>query len=162
LANPAWGRKGTEGERRRTKVIPRFTDERSAMKLVFAALIRCSERWSRVSITDIERHQLRLLRAELGMDSEEFRNLDPVGGGSPPLACALLYRKELHAALACLLPRSPHPRTQRLVLDRTERAIAVAALRAKYPRYPECARRPRVHRTDILGGLIHEYEPVAA
>jgi transposase-like protein len=57
-----------EEERRRTKVIPRFTDERSAMKLVFAVLIRCSERWSRVSITDIERHQLRLLRTELGID----------------------------------------------------------------------------------------------
>ena len=57
-----------EEERRRTKVIPRFTDERSAMKLVFAALIRCSQRWSRVSITDLERHQLRLLRAELRID----------------------------------------------------------------------------------------------
>lgn len=57
-----------EEERRRTKVIPRFTDERSAMKLVFAVLIRCSQRWSRVSISDIERHQLRLLRAELGID----------------------------------------------------------------------------------------------
>ncbi len=57
-----------EEERRRTKVIPRFTDERSAMKLVFGVLIRCSERWSRVSITDIERHQLRLLRVELGID----------------------------------------------------------------------------------------------
>jgi hypothetical protein len=57
-----------EEERRRTKVIPRFADERSAMKLVFAVLIRCIERWSRVSITDIERHQLRLLRAELGID----------------------------------------------------------------------------------------------
>jgi hypothetical protein len=49
-------------------VIPRFTDERSAMKLVFAALIRCSQRWSRVSITDLERHHLRLLRAELRID----------------------------------------------------------------------------------------------
>lgn len=49
-------------------MIPRFTDERSAMKLVFAALIRCAQRWSRVSITEIERHQLRLLRAELQID----------------------------------------------------------------------------------------------
>jgi len=57
-----------EEERRRTKIIPRFPDERSAMKLVFAVLIRCSERWSRVSISDIERHQLKLLRAELGID----------------------------------------------------------------------------------------------
>jgi hypothetical protein len=51
-----------EEERSRIKVIPRFTSGRSAMKLVFAALIRCSERSSRVSITDIERHQLHLPR----------------------------------------------------------------------------------------------------
>lgn len=55
-------------ERRRTKVIPRFTDERAAMKLVFATLIRAADRWCRVSISDLERHQLRLLRAELGID----------------------------------------------------------------------------------------------
>ena len=57
-----------EEERWRTKVIPRFTVERSAMKLVFAALIRCSQRWKRASITDIERHQLKLLRTELEID----------------------------------------------------------------------------------------------
>lgn len=55
-------------ERRRSKVIPRFNDERSAMKLVFATLIRCSDRWQRVSITELERGQLRLLRRELGVD----------------------------------------------------------------------------------------------
>ena len=40
-------------ERRRSKVIPRFTNEKSAMKLVFASLIRASERWSRVSISEL-------------------------------------------------------------------------------------------------------------
>jgi putative transposase len=55
-------------ERRRTKVIGRFGDERSAMKLVFATMIRSAERWCRVSVTDLERHQLKLLRAELGLD----------------------------------------------------------------------------------------------
>jgi transposase-like protein len=55
-------------ERRRTKVIPRFTDEKAAMKLVFATLIRAADRWCRVSISDLERHQLKLLRAELGLD----------------------------------------------------------------------------------------------
>src|SRR5829696_2013033 len=55
-------------ERRRTKVVGRFGDERSAMKLVFATMIRAADRWCRVSITDLERHQLRLLRAELGLD----------------------------------------------------------------------------------------------
>ena len=57
-----------EEERRRTKVIPRFTDERSAMKLVFAVLIRAAERWCRVSVSELERQQLRLLRRELGLD----------------------------------------------------------------------------------------------
>jgi putative transposase len=41
-------------ERRRTKVIPRLLDEKSAMKLVFATLMRVSERWSRVSISELE------------------------------------------------------------------------------------------------------------
>jgi len=55
-------------ERRRTKVIPRLLDEKSAMKLVFATLIRTAERWSRIAVSDLERHQLRLLRQELGID----------------------------------------------------------------------------------------------
>lgn len=55
-------------ERRRTKVIPRLMDEKSAMKLVFATLIRVSERWSRVSISELERKRLELLRGELGID----------------------------------------------------------------------------------------------
>ncbi|HZD23731.1 MAG TPA: transposase, partial [Acidimicrobiia bacterium] len=55
-------------ERRRTKVIPRLLDEKSAMKLVFATLIRCSQRWQRISINDLERHQLAQLRQQLGID----------------------------------------------------------------------------------------------
>lgn len=55
-------------ERRRTKVIGRFPDEKAAMKLVFACMIRAADRWCRVSISDLERHQLTLLRAELGLD----------------------------------------------------------------------------------------------
>jgi hypothetical protein len=38
------------------------------MKLVFATMIRAAERWCRVSISDLERHQLKLLRAKLGLD----------------------------------------------------------------------------------------------
>jgi transposase-like protein len=55
-------------ERRRTKVIPRLLDEKSAMKQVFATLMRVSERWSRVSVSELERKQLELLRRELGID----------------------------------------------------------------------------------------------
>jgi hypothetical protein len=35
---------------------------------VFATLIRAADRWCRVSISDLERHQLRLLHTELGID----------------------------------------------------------------------------------------------
>jgi putative transposase len=60
--------RGFEEERRRTKVIPRLMTERATMKLAFATMIRAAERWCRVSINDLERHQLTLLRAELGLD----------------------------------------------------------------------------------------------
>src|SRR5579875_780422 len=60
--------RGFEEERRRTKVIPRLMSEPATMKLAFATMIRASQRWCRVSINDLERHQLRLLRAELGLD----------------------------------------------------------------------------------------------
>ena len=38
------------------------------MKLVYSVMIRAAERWCRVPISDLERHQLKLLRAELGLD----------------------------------------------------------------------------------------------
>lgn len=57
-----------EEERRRTKVIPRLMTEKSTMKLAFATMIRSAERWCRVSVSDLERHELKLLRAELGID----------------------------------------------------------------------------------------------
>ena len=65
-------------ERRRTKVIPRLMDEKAAMKLVFATMIRAADRWTRVSISDMERHQLKLLRADLGLDPP------PAGTGKQP------------------------------------------------------------------------------
>jgi putative transposase len=64
-------------ERRRTKVIPRLMDEKSAMKLVFATLIRVSERWSRVSVSELERQQLKLLRRELGIDPPPDERREP-------------------------------------------------------------------------------------
>jgi hypothetical protein len=57
-----------EEERRSANVIPRFGDEKSAMKLVFATLLRVSDRWTRVSMSPIERQQLRLLRQQLGIN----------------------------------------------------------------------------------------------
>jgi putative transposase len=46
-------------QKRRTKVIPTHQNEKSAMKLVFATLIRASDKWKRVNM---ELHDLALLR----------------------------------------------------------------------------------------------------
>ena len=41
-------------QRRRTKTIPRFWDEKSCLKLSFAALLQASERWQNVRMGDVE------------------------------------------------------------------------------------------------------------
>jgi putative transposase len=53
--------------RRRTKVIPHFFTEQACLKLVFSALWKTSQRWRRVTMTELERQQLALLRRELGL-----------------------------------------------------------------------------------------------
>jgi putative transposase len=54
-----------EEERRRSKVVPTLWGERPVLKLSFAALIRASESWRGVRITDLERHQLERLRDQI-------------------------------------------------------------------------------------------------
>lgn len=51
--------------RRRTKVIPRFFDEKSCLKLAYAELIRAGQRSRRVRMSDIELRQIKLLRDEI-------------------------------------------------------------------------------------------------
>ena len=51
--------------RRRTKVIPHFFTEKACLKLVFSALWKTSQRWRRVTMTELEQQQLELLRKEL-------------------------------------------------------------------------------------------------
>ncbi len=64
-----------EEERRRTKVIPRFWDEKSALKTCFAALWRASQRWQRVRMTDWDRLHLEHLRQDLyGTEGERQRS----------------------------------------------------------------------------------------
>jgi transposase-like protein len=52
-------------ERRRTKVIPHAFGERAVLKLMYAALIRASETWKRIVITEFELRQLEQLREHL-------------------------------------------------------------------------------------------------
>lgn len=56
-------------QRRRTKTIPRFWDEKSCLKLSFAALMQASERWQNVGMGDVEVAMLKQLRRELKLDS---------------------------------------------------------------------------------------------
>jgi transposase-like protein len=52
-------------ERRRTKVAPVMFGERAVMKLMFAALIRASESWRGIRISEFERRQLERLEDQL-------------------------------------------------------------------------------------------------
>jgi len=52
-------------ERRRTKTLLKFFDEKSCLKLCYASLIRASLGWRRVAITEFKRVQLDLLRKQL-------------------------------------------------------------------------------------------------
>lgn len=58
-------------QRRRTKTIPRFWDERSGLKLVFATLWQASERWHNVRMSDVECALLDRLRRQLQLDQPE-------------------------------------------------------------------------------------------
>ncbi len=57
-----------EEERRRTKVIPCFLTEKSALKLIFSVLIRAAKRWRKVSFSKTELNYLDRLREELGIN----------------------------------------------------------------------------------------------
>ena len=58
-------------QKRRTKVIPRFLDEKSCLKLVYATLIRVSEKWNRISMNDLDLTLLKNIRKLCG-----FKNND--------------------------------------------------------------------------------------
>jgi hypothetical protein len=66
LAERAFGE-----ERRRTKVIPHLLDERSLVQLVFAVLIRVSDRWGKKCFSEFEQQQIRSLRGRLKLDEQE-------------------------------------------------------------------------------------------
>lgn len=60
-------------ERRRTKVIPGFFTERSALKLIFSSLLNASKRWHRISMTDMDLKRIDALRKELKVDDEQTK-----------------------------------------------------------------------------------------
>lgn len=59
-----------EEQRRRTKVIPRFMSEESALKLTYATLWRVSQRWNRVRFSEHEQRQIQELKKRRGLLTE--------------------------------------------------------------------------------------------
>ena len=52
-------------ERRRTKIIPHAFGERPVLKLMYAAMIRATDRWRGIAVGEFEQRQLRAIRDEL-------------------------------------------------------------------------------------------------
>ena len=63
-------------ERRRTKVIPHLQTEQSLVNLVFAVLIRVSDRWNKKSFSAFEQQQIRTLRRRLHLDEQTTSDID--------------------------------------------------------------------------------------
>ncbi|MGE0679321.1 MAG: IS256 family transposase [Candidatus Binatia bacterium] len=75
-----------EEERRRTKVIPHLWDEGSVVKLVFAVLIRVSERWGKKCFSAFEQHQIHSLRRQQQLDDPTV--LSPPASAQPRRSAA--------------------------------------------------------------------------
>ncbi|MCY0880300.1 MAG: transposase [Firmicutes bacterium] len=75
-----------EKERRRTKVIPRFWSEHSALKLIFGTLDRASRRWQRVIISEVELKHIDQIRAQLRLDPSLESKSEPSGEKSSDVA----------------------------------------------------------------------------
>ncbi len=58
-------------QKRRTQVIPRFLDEKSCLKLVYATLIRVSEKWNRISMNDLDITLLKNIRKLYGFEHHD-------------------------------------------------------------------------------------------
>ena len=77
-----------EEERRRTKVIPHLWDEGGLVKLVFAVLIRVSERWGKQCFSEFEQQQIRSLRRKLELDEHQVSISDPKPDSHPRRSAA--------------------------------------------------------------------------
>ena len=60
-----------EEQKRRTKVIPRFFDEKSCLKLVYATMVRVSQKWRPVKMSDYDLTILRNLRKLYGWEEND-------------------------------------------------------------------------------------------
>jgi len=62
-------------QKRRSKVIPRFFDEKSGLKLAFASLMRASQGWRKLNITFDDNIKIMELRHKLGHKAKKERRI---------------------------------------------------------------------------------------
>jgi hypothetical protein len=73
-------------EHRCTQIIPRFFDERSSLKLIFAPRWQASERWNNVQMSDTECEHLDQLRREATVPDAKLaipESLNPAASANP-------------------------------------------------------------------------------
>jgi len=58
-------------QKRRTKIIPRFMDEKSCLKLIYATLIRVSQKWRKISMSDLDLVLLKNIRKLYGFKTHD-------------------------------------------------------------------------------------------
>jgi putative transposase len=76
-------------ERRRMKIMPTISGERPVLKLMFAALVRGSERWKKLKVTEFELRQLNQLRIDL----KKKENALPIKNKSSDSTLRKIYSK---------------------------------------------------------------------
>ena len=72
-----------EEERRRPKVIPHLWEESGLGKLVFAVLLRVSERWGKKAVREFEQLQMRSWRQRLQLDEHQGTSAAPATDTQP-------------------------------------------------------------------------------
>ena len=58
-------------QKRRTKIIPRFFDEKSCLKLVYTTMVRVSEKWRRVKMSGYDLVVLKKIKKLYGWEEDE-------------------------------------------------------------------------------------------
>ena len=74
------------------KIIPNAFGEKLVLKLMFAAMIRASERWRALRVTGFERRQMDALRRELSQNYEAENDIRQPSADRRPKKLSSIYR----------------------------------------------------------------------
>ena len=69
-------------ERRRLKIIPNAFVGKPVLKLMFGAMIHAAERWRTITVSDLERRQMRSIREDLNHEYQAPNGLQPTASAN--------------------------------------------------------------------------------